>query len=228
MKRLIMILTAFSYGLVAFAQHTDSYFNAGIHYGLSLSTIQKYNNEFGFFDEWGYGKKIGGNLGFFVNRQITEKVLFETGMYYSLKGTKYRISRGNNNGSTTKTYWSNIHYIQFPVILGNKMDNTPNITIRYGATLGYQFSNFISGIPVDADIVNKFDLEALIGLRIKPKGLKFFDRNYLVIEYCCSVLPIIKPNKTSMLSYKEEFLIEPNQRNMSLTFSVQHFLNFDR
>jgi len=228
-KFVFLIILLMIFRTECLGQFPESYFNAGIHLGLSISTISNYSEDFKFFDNFFYGKRITGNVGFCLNRHLSERIFIETGLYYSLKGTSYFIYEGNSSTDNQYTFGYMIHYFQSPILLCVESQANSNIVMRYGFTAGYQFSSYgIGGNYGDGNmIVKDFDLEAVVGVRIKPKKSSFFDENYLIVDFCCSILPISKQDGTYFPQSGIDNRIYGDKRNISLGISIQHFFDLD-
>ena len=198
----------------SFGQYHSSYFNGGIQFGMALNTIYKYTDGLGYFDKLNYGKKVTGTIGVYINRQLRRNINFETGLFYYKRGTRYNTRPFCINYSDE----FNLHYIGFPVVIYQKKKNIrSSIAYRYGFDVAYNFAS--DGI---ANTYNDYDLSGVLGIKLNPKG----GNNRMVIDFKFSILPIVDLNYADLLGTIEGFNILPNQRNFSITISIQHDFNF--
>lgn len=225
MKKIVLLFFVLLCVYPSKAQNYRRDFNAGFEYGLSIVTLCKYTDDFKFFDKIGYGKRIGTTAGIFVNHYISEKYFIESGFYYTLKGTQYRIKQGSSSSYTLRGHNTNIHYIEIPLMGYYYFSDNPYLSLRYGLSYCYQFSNAYENGSIDESIVKDYDLNLSLGLRFKISKIHFFEKCRFLVKYDCSVFSIVEKDEAYLLKEYDAYKILPNQRNMAITFSIQRYFN---
>ena len=205
-----------------FGQYRSNYFNGGIQCGLGVNTIYKFTDELGYFEEYNYGKKLTGTLGFYVNRNLNRYINFETGLFYSVKGTRYKVFQTPMKMGNV-VHSSDMHYIGFPVVINQmKKHAHSSIAYRYGLDIAYNFATTVYEVDNSVNrAYNDYDLSGVLGLKFNPKAGK----NRMVIDFKFSILPIVDLNYAHYLETIKWVKVLPNQRNISLTVSIQHDFN---
>jgi len=70
--------------------------------------------------------------------------------------------------------------------------------------------------------MKEFDIEGIVGYKWKPERVKFFHNKEIVIDFKCSLFPIIKPETEHLIGGDAGFDILPNQLNVSVSICIQH------
>lgn len=240
MKRFLILF--FSILLSAITKASPSYFNAGVQYGVGISTIYKFTDTYGYFESLNYGKKPFLDIGFFVNRDITRNLSIESGIFYNAKGIHYRFYYNTMGIYSRLIEYSGgiynegvyLNYIEIPFIVNILKRNRRNVFWRYGINLGVLFdTNMSNFIKSTTQVFNDFDMQGILGLKLCPDKNNFFRNKSIVINLKCSILPIVKageeyhydPEKNYNHLTNKIINVLPIQRNISLSVSIQHLFN---
>jgi hypothetical protein len=224
MRLIVLIITFLLSAFLCFGKQPGQYFQGGLQYGLSANTIYRYSSDLSYFDELNSGKKITASFGLFVNRHLGDHLQIETGLLYHKRGTRYREHfQSGRKIYGYKTFGVDLHYLSFPFVINLRKDGKHQPIFRFGLDVGYLFSTNIPHAVNNTDLyMNEFDIEGIVGYKWKPERVKFFHNKEIVLDLRCSFLPIIKPGTAHLIGGDAGFDILPEQRNISLTFSIQH------
>ncbi|MFA9389815.1 MAG: outer membrane beta-barrel protein [Prolixibacteraceae bacterium] len=217
MKRSLLTVLLFYFLTIANARNKYQAFQAGIELGVSATTIQKYYDYFGFFDDLYYGKDYNGTAGIFVNRFLHPNYQMELGFYFTSKGTRYRFE--SKTSTTRGTYGTSeeLYYLEIPILLYYYPDERNQFSYRYGISVAYHL--------IDS-FYKEYDISLSLGIRFKPFSKGFFKNDLCILKADCSILPISIPQEIEEYNYSQLRFYKMNQiqRNMGITFSIQHYL----
>ncbi len=146
MKYILLLL------LIASLQGFSQEFNAGIFAGGVASQLDG--------DTYAGYNKAGITAGGYINRNITKKLLWQFGLRYTQKGSRYA------NSKLGVYYKAQLHYMDMPLTIRYRYFK--KVDFEAGVSLGYLIKGFEQKGNNDIDEANppfnKFDLASILGL----------------------------------------------------------------
>lgn len=147
-KHVLLIIILFTISIFTQAQE----FNAGVYGGLVAAQLDgdTYN---------GYNKP-GIIVGSYVNREFNKKLLWQMGLRYSQKGSKF------TNSKLGLYYKSQLHYLELPLTI--QYYYKKKISFEVGASLNYLIKAMEDkdgfGLYEADPPFNKFELASIAGI----------------------------------------------------------------
>ena len=230
MKKLLLFILCLHIFLLVNAHNRYRAFQAGLEVGVSVTTIQKYYDYFGFFDDLYYGKDYNGTAGIFVNRFLSPNTQMEMGFYLTSKGTRYIFESKSSNSTLIWGTRYELYYLEVPVHFYYYPDQRKPFAYKFGLSVGYLLNTSRSGSAnqiKDIDVNYKdYDITLSTGIRFKPIKSGFFKNDLCALKAECSLLPISIPTEVDKYNAQQTsfYKMKNTQRNIGITLSFQHYL----